>query len=105
MATAPLGRDARIYRLGLSTGEPFAVMASDGGPLHTLVTTPEILISMSERYEVIIDLSRYPIGTKVILESCFERAFGDPIDEEKTQQVMRFDVVADADDPSSIPAC
>ena len=29
---------------------------------------------------------------------------GDPFDEDKTRQVMRFDVVADAPDPSSVPA-
>lgn len=98
------GSNARVYSLALSTGEPFTVIASDGGLLHKPVTTPEILISMSERYEAVIDFSRYPIGTKVILENRRGPAFGDPIDEAKTRQVMRFDVVEDADDPSSIPA-
>ncbi|MDV2480408.1 MAG: multicopper oxidase domain-containing protein, partial [bacterium] len=98
------GSNARLYRLALSTGEPFTVIASDGGLLHKPVTTPEILISMSERYEAIIDFKDYPIGTQVILENRFGRAFGDPIDEEKTRQIMRFDVVEDADDPSSIPS-
>jgi len=90
------GSNARVYRLALSTGEPFTVIASDAGLLHATGRTPEILISMSERYHAIIDFSRYPTGEKVILENRREPAFGDPIDEAKTREIMRFDVVENA---------
>ena len=98
------GSNARLYQLGLSTGDPFTVIASDQGLFPAPVVTDEIFTGPAERYEAIIDFSRYPIGTQVILENRFGRAFGDPIDEERTRLIMRFDVVEDAPDPSSIPA-
>ncbi|MBI4310772.1 MAG: multicopper oxidase domain-containing protein [Chloroflexi bacterium] len=97
------GSTARVYRLALSTGDPLIVIASDGGLLASPAAVEELSIAMSERYEVVIDFARYPIGTKVVLENHFEPAFGDNVDAERTRRVMRFDVVEDAEDRTSIP--
>lgn len=96
--------NARVYRFRLSTGEPFVAIQTDGGYLPHPVTTPEVEMAPSERLSVVIDFSRYPIGTKIVLQNVMDEVPGDPFDAAKTRQVMRFDVVADADDPSSVPA-
>jgi len=96
--------NARVYRLRLSTGEPFIATHSEGGLFPHPVRTQDIVLSPSERMGVVVDFSRYPIGTKVILENVMDEIPGDPFDEAKTRQVMRFDVVANAADPSSVPS-
>jgi FtsP/CotA-like multicopper oxidase with cupredoxin domain len=97
------GSNARVYRLKLSTGEPLIVIQSDGGLMPHPVATEDLVIAESERYSVVIDFSRYPIGTKVVLQNVMEDVPGDPFDSDKTRSVMRFDVVANAVDPSSVP--
>ncbi len=98
------GSDARVYLLSLSSRDPLTVIGSDGGLLPAPVETANLLLSMAERYEVVIDFSRYPVGRSVVLENRYESGFGDPIDPARVRQVMRFDVVEDAVDPSSVPA-
>jgi spore coat protein A, manganese oxidase len=98
------GSNARVYRLALSSGEPFIAIQTDGGMLPHPVATPEVELAPSERLSVVVDFSRYPIGTKVVLQNLMDDVPGDPFDRAKTREVMRFDVVADAADPSSIPA-
>jgi FtsP/CotA-like multicopper oxidase with cupredoxin domain len=97
------GSNARVYRLALSTGDPFTVIATDDGLLNRPVETEDLVTSPAERYEIVIDFSRYRVGTKVILKNRFEDIPGDPVDEEKTRDVMRFEVIDDARDPSSVP--
>jgi spore coat protein A len=97
------GSNARIYRLALSTGDPVTVIGSDSGLLARPVETDSVDIAPAERYEVVIDFGRYRVGTKVRLENRFEENPGDPVDAEKMRNVMRFDVVDDARDPSSVP--
>jgi FtsP/CotA-like multicopper oxidase with cupredoxin domain len=98
------GSDARIYNLRLSTGEPLIVIGSDGGLMPHPVPTPDLLFAPAERYEVVVDFSRYPLGTKVILQNTLAPdPFGDPIDPAKVREIMRFDVVEDAVDDSRVP--
>jgi FtsP/CotA-like multicopper oxidase with cupredoxin domain len=98
------GSNARVYRLALASGEPFVAVQTEGGFLPHPVVTPDVVLSPSERLSVVVDFSRYPVGTKVVLRNLMDEVPGDPFDPDRTREVMRFDVVADADDPSSVPA-
>jgi spore coat protein A, manganese oxidase len=98
------GSNARIYSLALSNGDPLTVLASEHDFLQQAVQTDRLPIFPSERYQVVIDFSKYRVGSKIELRNLFEDVPGDPFDPDKTSQIMRFDVVDDASDPSSIPA-
>jgi spore coat protein A, manganese oxidase len=98
------GSNARVYKLRLSTGEPFIVVQTEGAFVPHPIRVQEFELAPSERLSVVVDFSRYPVGTKVVLRNVMSDIPGDPFDEDKTRQVMRFDVVADATDPSSVPA-
>jgi spore coat protein A len=97
------GSNARVYRLKLSSGEPFAVIQTEGGFLPHPVVTSEVELAPSERLSVVVDFSRYPIGTRVVLQNTMDGVPGDPFDPAKTRQVMRFDVMEEATDDSFVP--
>src|SRR3712207_4263506 len=92
---------SRGYRQALSTGQPFTVIATDGGLMPAPVQVKELRIGMAERYEIIIDFSKYALGTKVVLKNLDVR---NSKDFTATQQIMRFDVERRASDDSRIPA-
>jgi FtsP/CotA-like multicopper oxidase with cupredoxin domain len=60
-------------------------------------------IAVAERYSVVIDFAKYPVGTQIVLRNTDTGVFGDPVDPGKVSGVMRFDVVADAVDTSRVP--
>ena len=103
---------SRGFRLALSreedrltTGETMVVIGSDGGLLETPVevTTPyqTLRLDMAERYEVVIDFAKYPIGSSVYLKNL---GFSGSVDTDtRIHTLMRFDVVREEDDDSSIP--
>jgi FtsP/CotA-like multicopper oxidase with cupredoxin domain len=70
------GSNARQYELFLSTGDQFFVVGSDGGLLPRCVQTSSLRITPAERYEVVIDFSKYPVGTKLYLQNCLEQFSG-----------------------------
>lgn len=82
----------RIYRLALdpspSDGATFIQVGSDGGLLSAPVSQTELLIAPAERFDVVVDFSRYPVDTQIVLKNLD----GDG----KASQVMRFDVVRSA---------
>jgi spore coat protein A len=61
------GSNSREYALGLSNGDMFTVIGTDGGPLETPVDVPTVEIGPGERVEVIVDFQPYPNGTEIIL--------------------------------------
>jgi FtsP/CotA-like multicopper oxidase with cupredoxin domain len=83
---------SRGYTWRLSTGDPFVVIGTDGG----LMSEPQLVGSfrhgMAERYEVVIDFSKYPLGTKVEL---LNDSTPNSIDYETTARVMQFEVERD----------
>jgi len=87
------GANLRPFELELSTGDEFIQISSDRGLLPQPWHTTTIAISPAERADVVIDFSRYPIGTQVVLRNTL---YG-------TMDVMRFDVVRPAFDDSYIP--
>lgn len=99
------GSNARFYKFELSTGDPITVIGSDGGFLQRPVQTPDLLMTEAERYDVVIDFAKYPVGTQVVLRNTIAPdPFGDPVDPDKVREVMRFDVTAEASDDFEIPS-
>ena len=94
---------SRSYQLSLSTGDPFWVIATDGG----LMAAPQAVTSYrqlsGERYEIIVDFSKYSAGSRIFLKNTSPT---NNINYDNTDRIMAFDVVADAFDPSGneIPA-
>lgn len=92
--------NARRYRLRLDPPPPegpaFTQIGSDGGLLAGPVTHDEIDIAPAERFDVVIDFSRYHPGTRVRLLNT--------LGTQTTTQVMRFDVIGtDRSDESTVP--
>jgi spore coat protein A, manganese oxidase len=94
------GSIARSYRLALSTGDDFVMIGTDAGLRDAPVSVKNFRIAPAERYEFVLDFSKYPIGTKIVL-----RNLGLPNNDnfDQTNVVMRFDVVRQETDDSSIP--
>jgi spore coat protein A len=66
------GSNARPYFLklqlrGSNTAQPFQVIASDGGLLDAPALRTSLPIAPAERYDIVVDFSKYPLGTKLDL--------------------------------------
>ncbi len=94
---------SRSFRWRLSTGDPFTVIATDAGLMPRPVEVDEMRHGVAERYEIVIDFSRYPIGKRVVLQN---RSNRNNVDFRNTNKVMAFKVVAEASstDDDEIPA-
>ncbi|MGA5817596.1 multicopper oxidase family protein [Kitasatospora sp. NPDC094028] len=100
--------NARLYRLELDPqpdgGDAFVQIGSDGGLLAAPIGHDALEIAPAERFDVVVDFSRYAPGTRVRLLNDFGS--------DRTAEVMCFDVSARpvADDPrvpdtlSTVPA-
>jgi len=88
--------NARRYELALEPGAPLVQIGSDGGLLAAPIRHRTIRIAPAERFEVVIDFSRYPVGSKVTLLN--------KADSGATGRIMRFDVVRSERDESRLPA-
>lgn len=92
--------NARRYRLRLDPPPPegsvFTQIGSDGGLLASPLAHDAIDIAPAERFDVIVDFSRYRPGTQVRLVNT--------LGTQSSTQVMRFDVIGtDRSDDSTIP--
>jgi spore coat protein A len=86
---------SRSYDLSLDSGEPLIVIGTDGGLMPHPMPVAHLKTGMAERYEVVIDFSKYQIGQRVVMHNTSPK---NNIDYETTSNVMAFDVVADASD-------
>lgn len=101
------GSDHRIFRLfvqqanteqGRDTNyEWFKVVASDGGLLPRSVDRQDILLSPAERYAIVFDFSRYPVGTQLRMRNNEPP----PPGREPISDVMRFEVDREAPEPDT----
>lgn len=88
---------AREFEFDLSSGQQFVQIGNDGGLLPAPISVSPLALTQAERADVVIDFSQYPVGTQVTLRNVANG--GVPLD------VMRFDVVREAEDKgSTIPA-
>jgi spore coat protein A len=81
----------RVFKLRL-TGDRFTRIGSDGGLLASSLEMEELVLSSAERADVVIDFSKYPVGSHVVLTDVVGG------------EILRFDVVRRASDPSRVPA-
>ena len=84
---------SRSYKWRLSTGDPFTVIGTDGGLMNQPQTVGSFRHGMAERYEVVIDFSKYKIGQKIEL---LNDSPPNNIDYDTIKKVMQFEVVKDA---------
>jgi FtsP/CotA-like multicopper oxidase with cupredoxin domain len=86
---------SRSYRFQLSTGEPMTIVGTDGGMMPAPVPVPSFRQGSAERYEVLIDFSRYTAGTAIDLLN-----LSNPNNNNfaNTNKVMRFQVTDGAFD-------
>jgi spore coat protein A len=79
------------------------IIGSDGGLLEAPVSQNQFAIQNGERFDVVIDFSRYAVGSSVVLHNI---RVGDPgLDyPHLLPEVMRFDVVRNEPDPSDVPS-
>ncbi|GIE27421.1 spore coat protein A [Actinoplanes italicus] len=94
---------SRSYRWRLSTGEPFHVVATDGGMTPRVAAVTSFRQAPAERYEVLIDFRKYKVGQKIELLNLSNK---NNEDFDNTGKVMQFEVVADSGAPDTyvIPA-
>jgi FtsP/CotA-like multicopper oxidase with cupredoxin domain len=71
------GSVARFYKIALSDGSPMFQIANDGNLLPNRVTLTELdQLGIAERYDIVIDFSRYSIGQKVSMVNLAEHNSG-----------------------------
>ncbi|MFI5694574.1 multicopper oxidase family protein [Kribbella sp. NPDC051586] len=71
-------------------------IGADQGPLHTPVVHRNLPIAPAERYDVIVDFARLPVGSRVRIVNRLGSG--------RTRDVLAFNVVRKAADTSRIPA-
>ncbi|WP_433336423.1 multicopper oxidase family protein [Spirillospora sp. CA-294931] len=91
--------NARVYRLQLDPQPPggggFVQVGSDCGLLAAPVTLPALEMAPAERFDVVVDFSRYPVGSRVTLVNKFGSG--------GTSRIMQFRVVRKERDDSTVP--
>ncbi len=101
------GGPSRFYDLVLSDGTPFTVVTSNGNFMPAPVISESLPLSVADRYDVVVDFSRYAPGTKIQLLNRLEQYDGagpsgrylDPGD-----PIMQFNVVPhEGVDDSRVP--
>jgi spore coat protein A len=90
------GSNARFYTLSFSNKMQFTQIGSDGGYLKSAVNLTELTIAPGERADILVDFSKLPIGTKVILTNTAKAPTprGTAADPQTTGQIMQFTVNA-----------
>ena len=62
------GSNARMFRLALSTGASFRIIGNDGGLLEHPATVSEVLLSMGERLDILVDFGALAAGQSITLQ-------------------------------------
>ena len=94
---------SRSYEYGLSTGDAFQVIGTDGGLMPYPQSVKKMRHIMAERYEIVIDFSKYKAGQRVTLQNTNPK---NNTSFTNIDKIMAFDVVADTFDPTNneVPA-
>jgi spore coat protein A len=87
--------NARRYDLALDPPGDFVQIGSDQGLLDAPRVHGHLPVAPAERYDVVVDFGRYPVGARVTLVNRLGTG--------RTAQVMRFVVARRAPDDSRIP--
>jgi len=94
---------SRSYKWSLDSGLPMQVIATDAGLMPAPKSVTSFRHGVAERYEVVIDFSKYKPGRRVVLRNTSPK---NNIDFVNVDKVMAFDVVGDSFDKrnNSVPA-
>ena len=107
---------SRFYRLfltdpnNLAKINPFVVIANDGNLLPAPLTVENFTITTAERFDIVVDFSKFAPGSKIYFENRLVQVDGrTPTGKQAAagagDYLMRFDVVLPrVPDPSRIPA-
>ena len=87
---------SRSFDLSLDTGEPLTVIGTDGGLMPHPQPCAHVKIGMAERYEVVIDFSKYQPGQRVVMRNTSPK---NNIDYDTTDIVCAFVVGSHVTDP------
>ena len=101
------GSDSRFYTLRLSSGQPFQVIADDGGYLAAPALVNQLTIGPGERYSVVVNFRNAAVGSQILLTNDAQTPWpaGGLVDPLTTGRVMAFNVVAlTGPDTSRVPA-
>ncbi|GHH95792.1 multicopper oxidase family protein [Streptomyces capillispiralis] len=91
----------RYFDLSLSDGSEFQLIGTDGGLLPAPYRTTSVALSPGERADIVVDFSRYPVGTELVLANRPDAVPGGPAD--LVSQVLQFRVTRTAADSSVVP--
>jgi spore coat protein A, manganese oxidase len=86
---------SRSYDLSLDSGEPLIVIGTDGGLMPHPQPCSHVKVGMAERYEIVIDFSKYSAGQRVVLKNTSPK---NNIDYDTTNVVMAFEVTSTVHD-------
>jgi spore coat protein A len=93
--------NARHYDLALDppppSGPAFVQIGSDGGLLSAPVALANVVMSPAERFDVVVDFSQYPLGSRVVLRNNERTA-------PRITELMCFDVVRREPETATVPA-
>ncbi len=97
------GSNARFYTLSFDNKMPFTVIGSDGGYLSAPAVVNSLTMGPGERYDVLVDFSAVPVGTKIIMTNTAKAPFpnGTPADPQTVGQIMQFTVKANSANPGA----
>ncbi|HET9597025.1 MAG TPA: multicopper oxidase domain-containing protein [Anaeromyxobacteraceae bacterium] len=71
------GGPARFYKFALSDSSPFQQIGNDGNLMARPVQLTQLdELGVAERYDIVVDFSRYPVGTKLWLVNLAEHEDG-----------------------------
>jgi FtsP/CotA-like multicopper oxidase with cupredoxin domain len=76
---------SRFFKIALSDGSPMIQIANDGNLLpHPVTLTALDELGIAERYDIVIDFSRYSIGQKVQMVNLAQHVTGLKVDQDLT---------------------
>ncbi len=81
---------SRSWGLSLDTGDQFTVIGTDAGLMPLPVKVQRLKMGPAERYEIVIDFAKYPVGKRVVLRNASPK---NNVDYTNTNRVMAFDVI------------
>ena len=63
------GSNARIFDVGLSSGDPMTLIGTDGGLLGAPATVDRVMMATGERADLLVNFSRFEEGDRIVLRS------------------------------------
>lgn len=99
-------RFCEFYLTKSSVDQTFIYIANDGNLLPAPLTLSKVRLAPAERGDIVIDFSKYPLGSQLFLENRLVQTSGRGPDDVQTPgtQLLRFTVDSEAADNSTVPS-